>query len=321
MAGGGQRRPHLLRGIAGKMAAESRSASGGVPGAIFYLIPGLAAFFFVVLVPAVMNAVISFMNWKGIGQPRFIGLGNYAKLLADDAFWASLWHTLAFILAMAVIPTALGLFLAAVLYDYISSRFGQGWSSFFRGGFYLPQILPISAAGVLWGWILSPIGALNAILTAVGLGGLAQNWLGDPRLALISVMGVMVWLQIGYSLVVFMAGLAWVDPSLYEAAEIDGATWLQRFRAITIPMLRPETFVVGLTTTVAALKVFAPVFVLTTGGPDSATIVPSYFAYFHFFQTFRVGYGAAMTTAQMLITVLLGLVFLRVQARRGGRES
>jgi raffinose/stachyose/melibiose transport system permease protein len=303
------------------MAAERRRESPGLPGAIFYLIPGLTAFVVIVLVPAIMNAAISLMNWKGVGTPRFIGFGNYAKLLADAAFWASLWHTLAFIIAMAIIPTALGLFLAAVLFDYVSSRFGPGWSSFFRSGFYLPQILPISAAGVLWGWILSPIGALNAILSAVGLGWLAQNWLGDPNLALISVMCVMVWLQIGYSLVVFMAGLAWVDPALYEAAEIDGATWLQRFWRVTIPMLRPETFVVGLTTTVAALKVFAPVFVLTTGGPDSATIVPSYFAYFHFFQTFRVGYGAAMTTAQTLITVLLGLVFLRVQAQRGGRDS
>jgi raffinose/stachyose/melibiose transport system permease protein len=303
------------------MAAESRRAPPGLPGAILYLIPGLTAFVVIVLVPAIMNAAISFLTWKGVGTPRFIGFGNYAKLLADAAFWASLWHTLAFILAMAIIPTALGLFLAAVLFDYVGSRFGHGWASFFRSSFYLPQILPISAAGVLWGWILSPIGALNAILSAIGLGGLAQNWLGDPHLALISVMGVMVWLQIGYSLVVFMAGLAWVDPSLYEAAEIDGASWLQRFRHITNPMLRPETFVVGLTTTVAALKVFAPVFVLTTGGPDNATIVPSYFAYFHFFQTFRVGYGAAMTTAQTIITVLLGLIFLRVQAQRGGRES
>jgi raffinose/stachyose/melibiose transport system permease protein len=303
------------------MAAESRRAPPGLPGAILYLIPGLTAFVLIVLVPAIMNAAISFLSWKGVGTPRFVGFGNYAKLLADAAFWASLWHTLAFILAMAIIPTALGLFLAAVLFDYIGSRFGHGWASFFRSSFYLPQILPISAAGVLWGWILSPIGALNAILSAIGLGGLAQNWLGDPHLALISVMGVMVWLQIGYSLVVFMAGLAWVDPSLYEAAEIDGASWLQRFRLITIPMLRPETFVVGLTTTVAALKVFAPVFVLTTGGPDNATIVPSYFAYFHFFQTFRVGYGAAMTTAQTIITVLLGLIFLRVQTQRGGRES
>ena len=303
------------------MAAETPRASPGVPGAIFYLIPGLLAFAVIVLIPAIINAVISFTSWKGIGVPHFIGTHNYVRLLGDRAFWASLWHTLAFVFAMAIVPTALGLFLAAVLFDYVSSRFGQGWSSFFRAGFYLPQILPISAAGVLWGWILSPIGALNRILDAVGLHGLAQNWLGDPQLALVSVMGVMVWLQIGYSLVVFMAGLAWVDPALYEAAEIDGASWFQRFRAVTIPMLRPETFVVGLTTTVAALKVFAPVFVLTTGGPGNATIVPSYFAYFHFFQTFRVGYGAAMTTVQMLMTIAFGLIFLRFQARQGGRES
>jgi raffinose/stachyose/melibiose transport system permease protein len=303
------------------MAARTLRSSAGVPRAYLYLIPGMAAFVIVVLVPALMNAGVSFMNWKGVGVPRFIGLHNYARLLGDDAFWSSLWHTLAFVVAMAVIPTALGLFLAAVLFDYVNSRFGQGWSSFFRAGFYLPQILPISAAGVLWGWILSPIGALNGILDAIGLHDFAQNWLGDPNLALPSVMGVMVWLQLGYALVIFMAGLAWVDPALYEAAEIDGASWFQRFRAVTIPMLQPETFVVGLTTTVAALKVFAPVFVLTTGGPDDATIVPSYFAYFHFFQTFRVGYGAAMTTVQMLMTIVLGLIFLQVQTRQIGREG
>jgi raffinose/stachyose/melibiose transport system permease protein len=187
-------------------------------------------------------------------------------------------------------------------------------SSFFRAGFYLPQILPISAAGILWGWILNPFGALNGILDAIGLHALTRNWLGDPNLALPSVMAVMVWLQLGYSLVVFMAGLARVDPALHEAAELDGAGWMQRFIHVTTPSLRPEIFVVGLTTTVAALKVFAPVFVLTTGGPDDATIVPSYFAYYHFFATFRVGYGAAMTTVQMLMTLVLGAILLRVQA-------
>ncbi|HVY21136.1 MAG TPA: sugar ABC transporter permease [Bauldia sp.] len=287
-----------------------------VPHAFAYLLPGLAAFAVVVLLPSLMNIGISFLNWKGVGVPKFVGFQNYARLLADDAFWSSLQHSVAFIVAMAVIPTLLGIFLAAVLFDYISAQFGEGWSSFFRAGYYLPQILPISAAGVLWGWILNPIGALNAILNALGLHDFALNWLGDPRLALGTVMGVMVWLQLGYSLVVFMAGLARVDPSLYEAAEIDGANWFQRFWWITISMLLPEIFVVGLTTTIAALKVFAPVFVLTTGGPDNATIVPSYFAYYHFFQTFRVGYGAAMTTAQMLLTIVLGIIFLRVQARQ-----
>ena len=296
--------------------ADAKPRPRAISHAILYLLPGLASFVVIVLVPAVMNAGISLLTWKGVGVPKFVGLANYVKLFGDTAFWASLQHTAAFVVAMAVIPTVIGLFLAAVLFDYVSARFGQGWSAFFRAGFYLPQILPISAAGVLWGWILNPIGALNGILDAVGLHSLAVNWLGEPNLALPSVMAVMVWLQLGYALVVFMAGLARVDPALYEAAELDGAGWMQRFWWVTIPMLRPEIFVVGLTTTIAALKVFGPVFVLTTGGPDDATIVPSYFAYYHFFQTFRVGYGAAMTTVQMLMTIVLGIVFLRVQATR-----
>jgi raffinose/stachyose/melibiose transport system permease protein len=296
--------------------ADAKPRPRAISHAFLYLLPGLASFVVIVLVPAMMNAGISLLTWKGVGVPKFVGLANYVKLFGDTAFWASLQHTAAFVVAMAVIPTVIGLFLAAVLFDYVSARFGQGWSAFFRAGFYLPQILPISAAGVLWGWILNPIGALNGILDAVGLHSLAVNWLGEPNLALPSVMAVMVWLQLGYALVVFMAGLARVDPALYEAAELDGAGWMQRFWWVTIPMLRPEIFVVGLTTTIAALKVFGPVFVLTTGGPDDATIVPSYFAYYHFFQTFRVGYGAAMTTVQMLMTIVLGIVFLRVQATR-----
>jgi raffinose/stachyose/melibiose transport system permease protein len=297
------------------MAPRTSTASSVMPRAFLYLIPGLVGFIVVVIIPAFMNAGISLLTWKGVGIPKFVGLLNYQKLLADDAFWSSLQHTAAFVVAMAVIPTALGIFIAAVLFDYVSARFGSGWSSFFRAGFYLPQILPISAAGVLWGWILNPIGALNAILNAIGLHDFALNWLGDPRLALGTVMCVMVWLQLGYTLVVFMAGLARVDPSLYEAAELDGANWMQRFWMVTIPMLRPELYVVFLTTTIAALKVFAPIFVLTTGGPDDATIVPSYFAYYHYFSTFRVGYGAAMTTVQMLMTIVIGMIFLRVQAR------
>ena len=172
-----------------------------------------------------------------------------------------------------------------------------------------------------WGWILNPFGVVNAVLDSLGLHGLTQNWLGDPNLALLSLMVVMVWLQLGYSLVVFMAGLARVDPSLYEAAEIDGASWFQRFRYVTIAMLRPEIFVVGLTTTIAALKVFAPIFVLTSGGPDNATIVPSYFSYYHFFSTNRVGYGAAITTAQTLLTIVLAIIFLRFQSQQTGEKA
>lgn len=300
------------------MASSSSPATGsaGSRGYLPYLIPGVIGFVVVVLIPFVMNIVVSFTRWKGIGTPKFIGFENYQRLFQDGTFWAAFQHSVACVIAMALIPTALGLFLAAVLYDYIGPRFGERTSSGLRAAFYLPQILPVAVAGVLWGWILSPIGVLNQILDSLGLHALSQNWLGDPRTALLSVMAVMVWLQVGYALVVFMSGLARVDPSLYEAAELDGAPWLARFWHITIPMLKPEIFVVGLTTTIAALKVFAPVYVLTSGGPDNATTVPSYFAYYHFFTTNRVGYGSAITTVQTLITIGLGLVFLRVQARQ-----
>jgi raffinose/stachyose/melibiose transport system permease protein len=295
----------------------SAASSETQPGRVYwlYLIPGMVGFITIILVPFVMNLAISFTTWKGIGLPKFAGLRNYERLLTDDTFWHSLLNTAAFVFAMAIIPTAIGVLLAALLFDYVSSRFSSALASFFRAGFYLPQILPVSAAGILWGWMLNPFGIVNAMLDAVGLGGMKQNWLGDPHFALLSLMVVMIWLQLGYCLVVFMSGLARVDPSLQEAAELDGATWLQRFWTITVPLLKPEIFVVGLTTTIAALKVFAPVFVLTTGGPDNATMVPSQMSYHQFFATNRVGYGAAITTAQMLMTLVICFIFIRIQAR------
>ena len=207
-----------------------------------------------------------------------------------------------------------------MLFDYVRDQFGERISSFFRAGFYLPQILPVTTAGVLWGWILSPIGVANIILKAIGLGGLAQNWIGDATWALPAVSLMIVWIQVGYCLVVFMAGLSRIDPALYEAAQLDGAGWWQRLFAITVPMLAPEIFVVVLTTLIAALKVFAPVFVLTAGGPDNATLVPSYLTYYHFFTTQRVGYAAAIAVVQMVLTVVLAVIFLTFQARQQAKD-
>ncbi|MBB3611419.1 sugar ABC transporter permease [Rhizobium sp. BK602] len=292
------------------------SKNTGRAGYYLYMIPGMLGFGLLVLVPLIANFAISFTTWKGIGTPRYIGFQNYERLLVDAAFWGSIQHTLLFIISMTIVPILLGLVLAAVLFDYISAQFSEGLSSFFRAGFYLPQILPLTAAGVLWAWILNPIGIINAVLKAIGLDFMARNWLGDANYALWAVSAVIVWIQIGYCLVVFMSGLARVDPSLYEAAELDNASWFGRFRYITIPMLMPEIFVVALTTLIAALKVFAPIYVLTSGGPDNATTVPSYLSYYHFFTTNRVGYAAAIATLQTAMTIVLGIVFLRMQSKQ-----
>jgi raffinose/stachyose/melibiose transport system permease protein len=286
----------------------------------FYLLPGAVGFLVIVLVPQIANFVLSFTAWKGVGLPRFVGLQNYLRLLTDGQFWGSMSHTLVLIISMTVIPVMIGLVLAALLFDYVRDEFGEAASSLFRAGFYLPQILPLTAAGVLWGWMLNPTGVVNTILKAVGLGGMAQNWLGDASYALLAVSFVIVWIQVGYCLVVFMAGLSRIDPALYEAAELDGAGWWQRLIGITIPLLAPEIFVVVLTTLIASLKVFAPVFVLTAGGPDDATLVPSYLTYYHFFTTQRVGYAAAIAVVQTTLTIVLAVIFLSFQARQEASE-
>lgn len=297
-------------------AAAQASYSRHRRGYYLYLLPGTIGFLLIVLIPQIANFVLSFTAWKGVGTPRWIGTQNYERLLGDDQFWGSMIHTLLFIISMTVIPVILGLVLAALLFDYVRDQFGERLSSLFRAAFYLPQILPVTTAGVLWGWILNPVGVANMILRAIGLDPLAQNWVGDATYALPAVSLMIVWIQVGYCLVVFMAGLSRIDPSLYEAAQLDGAGWWQRLLSITVPMLAPEIFVVVLTTIIAALKVFAPVFVLTAGGPDNATLVPSYLTYYHFFTTQRVGYAAAIAVVQMLLTVVLATIFLRFQARQ-----
>lgn len=281
-----------------------------------YLIPGAIGFIAVVLVPFGMNVYLSLTRFRGVGTPTFIGFDNYTRLFADPTFWASFLNSMVFIFAMAIVPTIFGVLVAALLFDFITPRFGARASSVMRAMFYLPQILPIAVAGVLWKWMYQPdYGVLNSILDTIGLGALRQNWLGDPNVAIWSVVNVLIWLQIGYTVVIFMAGLSRVDPSLHEAAELDGAGWITRFRVITLNQLRPEIAVVVITTSVAALKVFAPIFVLTKGGPGTSTIVPAYFSFYNFFTTTQVGYGAAVATVLALVVTVIAVGLLLFQTR------
>lgn len=287
-------------------------------GYALFLAPGLLLSLIFLVVPLVMTAYYSLTTWQGIGDPVFTGLDNYTRLLQDADFWASFRNIAFVIIGIAVVPTLLGLFLAALLFDYIGKKHGDGIVSVFRSGLYLPQVIPVAVTGLMWGWILAPEGAVNSILDTVGLPSLAQNWLGDPDLALWIVLGVLVWMQLGYPLVLFMSGLQRIDPELYEAAALDGATWWQRFTRITVPILRPEVYVVLVTTTIAGLKVFAQIFVLTGGGPGNSTLVPAYFAYQNFFERADVGYGSAISTTITLLVLAIAGTMLARQAREDG---
>ncbi|GGL04998.1 carbohydrate ABC transporter permease [Planomonospora parontospora] len=304
-------RPKAVRG------PEPRPRRRRTGGYWVFLLPSAVLFAAVILVPFLMNVGISFTRWQGIGDPRWLGLDNYTRLFADARFWTSFRNNAALIVAMAIVPTLIGLVLAATLFDYVGKKFGPRTASVLRAAYYLPQVLPVAIAGIVWGWIMHPrFGVLNEFLALFGME--PRGWLGDPDWALPSVMMIMVWFQIGYPVVIFMAGLQRVDPALYEAAEMDGASWARRFWHITIPQIRPEIYVVLLTCTIAALKVFGPIFVLTRGGPGGATLVPSYFSYQNFFEKANVGYGAAIATVLTLVIIVITVFFLRIQDSEDG---
>lgn len=286
-----------------------------------YLIPGVVSFGLVAGGSFLYNAYLSFTKWNGLGKPEWIGMENYAKLMHDHTFWVSFLHAFQFIGAMSIVPTFLGLLVAALIYDFVATRFGNGMSTFLRISFYVPQIIALPVSGILWTWMLSPnIGVINTALRKFGLDSLALNWLGEPKSAIFAISVMMVWIQIGYTIVIFVSGMARLDPSLDEAGQLDGASWFQRFRIITVPQLYPELSIVLLTTTVAALKVFGPIYVMTSGGPGDSTQVPAFFSFFHFFTTQKVGYGAAVATILALILTVLAVVLLQVQKRLGATK-
>jgi raffinose/stachyose/melibiose transport system permease protein len=285
-------------------------------GYSWYLLPIGVGFTAVVAVPFAMNVAFSLFRWKGGLAPfRWYGLGNYVDLLHDENFWQSFRNSLFMIVAIVVIPTIIGILLAAMLFDYLGKKFGSRTATFLRATYYLPQILPIAVAGFIWSWILDPAnGSINTFLQSIGVAD-APDWLGDPGLALYAVMIMLVWLQIGYPVVIFMAALSRVDPELYEAAALDGAGWWRQFGAITVPTIRPEVFIVVLTATVAALKVFAPILILTGGGPEGSTIVPSYYAYRNFFELSQVGYGSTIATVMSIVIFIVAAAMLIWQRR------
>ena len=282
-----------------------------------FLIPGVIVFGLLIIFPFVANLAVSFTRWTGVGAPVWNNFANYVKALGDTIFWTSFQNNIYLILALTTVPVVIALLLATFLYDYIAKEFGVKLSSIFRAGFYVPQVIPAVVSALVWRWILQPDwGALNYILKAIGLESLAHNWLGDPNTALLAVIVSMIWFQIGYPLIIFMAALQRIDPELYEAASIDGASWRQKFFRITIPLIRPELMIVIITTTIFALKTFGQIFAMTQGGPGSATMVASYFSYKNFFQNSNVGYGSTISTVVTFIIIVLTILWIRVQTRQ-----
>ena len=286
-----------------------RTRAPGEPRNVAYLYLAPAFFFYLLFAfaPLVYTAWLSFFEWDGLTVGTWVGLENYRNVLSDPDIRASFVHSFELIMFYAVLPVVLGLVLASLI---AHSRV-RG-VSFFRAALFLPQTIATVVVAIAWVWIYAPEGPLNEALRAVGLGSLARGWLGDFSLALPALGLVGTWVMFGLCLVLFLAGIQKVPVSLYEAARVDGAGRVREFFAVTLPGLRGELAVALTLTTITALRTFDLIYVSTSGGPGTATTVPSVLVYQNAFSNGRVGLAAAVAVVltALIFVVAFGIIRL-----------
>lgn len=288
-----------------RLVRRSDPGSPGEPRRIGYLyvLPAFAIYVLFALAPLGHAAWLSFFNWDGVTAPKWAGLANYRALFSDPLIRTAFEHSLILVIFYCVLPVTIGLLLAAVL-----SRTALRGLAAFRAVLFLPQVIPTVALAVMWRWIFGPNGPLNQILGAIGLASLARPWLGDFTWALPSIGVVGTWVMYGLCMVLFIAGVQKIPQSLYDAARVDGAGPIREFFAITLPGLRNELVVALVLTLINALRSFDLVYVMTRGGPGTASDVPALEVYVRAFEYDMVGSAAAIGT--VLALVIFGVTFL-----------
>ncbi len=273
--------------------------------------PALLVYVIFVLQPLVITVQYSLYRWDGIGASQWVGLQNYVTVLTDQNFIQILTNAFQLILFFCVISVGLGLVVASLIRRVVTGRVGTAA----RTVLFLPQVIPLVAAGIAWSWVLALSGVVNQILGAIGLGGITQAWLGDFGTALPAVGLIGVWVLLGLCTVLLLTGMGKIDPALYESARIDGAGPVQEFWSITVPSLRNEIAVCITVTAIAALASFDIVYISTGGGPGLATMVPG----LEIYQLAFVGQQVGLASALAVVLVLLVLiVVLPIQRMTGG---
>jgi raffinose/stachyose/melibiose transport system permease protein len=311
MAGGGLATPARATSTARPSPAQRGRGLGPTPWtALAYVAPAFVVYAVFLLYPLGRAVHLSLFDWDGLTLATFVGLGNYVDVVTDDRLRAAFGHALVLVVFFAVLPTAIGLVLAAVL-----NRAKVRGLAFFRTVVFLPQVVAMVVVGVAWRRIYAPDGSLNDVLAAVGLGDLARAWLGDPVLALPAVGIVGTWVQTGLATVLLMAGMSRVPGELYEACRLDGAGPVREFFAITLPAVRAELAVALTLTVIAALRTFDLIYITTGGGPGNRTSVPAFEVYNRAFRLGEVGSAAAIGVTLTLVIFLINLGVARIGER------
>lgn len=285
---------------ASRPAAPRRAAGRGNRAGWLLLAPALAAYAAFVIWPLIQGIQYSFYAWNGIGPARPVGFGNYQQVFTDPDMLGAIANAFILIIFFTAIPVASGLVLATLIRSVKAGFF----SSLSQIILFLPQVIPLAAAGIAWSWMYAQTGAVNQILSTVGLGSIARPWLGDFQTALPAVGLIGSWVLTGLCTVLLLTGIGKIDASLYEAARLDGAGWWREFFAITIPGLRQELAVLVTITVIAALSSFDIIYTTTLGGPGRTTLVPGISIYRIGFTQSQVGLASAFGIVLMVLVIV-----------------
>jgi len=276
--------------------------------AYYFLLPALLLYAIFVLAPILQVFAYSFFSWDNGIMQEFVGMANYARLGSDTVFWAALGHNAIWVVLTLAFPLMAGLLLAAILADR-SPRTIQVMSAIY----FIPRTIPLVVAGIIWGWIYNPLfGLLNYGLDMVGLGHLASAWLAEENTALVALNVVGAWTFFGFCVVIYLGAIQSIDPSLYEAADVDGAPWWRKFRDLTVPLLNNSTLFLGLYAAIEAMRFFDLIWVTTQGGPGYATEVLTTHIYKTFFLVGDFGYAAVLSVVLLAIVLSLSAIAFRL---------
>lgn len=287
-----------------------RSNSG-----ILYVLPSFLLLLLFSLIPLGMTGYYSMTKFNVIQAPEWIGLANYNNALSDKFFTTSVVNTAIYTLIVVPVQTIVSLLLA----NAIAVRFRNKYGAFVKSTLFIPVVGSMILVGTVWKFMFATeSGLVNEIIALFGLVG--PNWLGDKQLALISICLVSIWKNAGYFLVIYYAGLMDIPRSLYEAADVDGASRLQQFRYITLPSLKPITYLVVTLGTIWSFQVFDLVYAMTGGGPGRSTMTMVLTIYQNAFKYYKMGYASAISFALflfiMIILSVINLLFRESQKKR-----
>ncbi|MUG71987.1 sugar ABC transporter permease [Paenibacillus validus] len=277
-----------------------------------FILPNFLGVFLFVVFPLLFSLVMVFIDWDymmGFSGIEWVGLAHFKKLMTDEYFLQSLKNNFIFTAVTVPAAMAIGLVIAVILNKFVYLK------NFLRVLFFLPYVSSIVAISIVWSVMYNPVnGPINGALRSLGVENL-PGWLASPDWSLTAIIIMVVWTYTGYTMVLYMAGLQGVPKDLYEAASIDGATGVKSFFKITIPMLKPTSFLIAVTLIISTFQVFAAVAVMTKGGPLNSTMVLAYHIYVQAFQYYEMGYAAAMSWVLFLIIFVITMLQWREQKK------